>query len=80
MQSRNKLKIKADTYFFRVSKLSLFFTALFALGILYLVYSMDHSPSIALKYYFAVPEMIKNVFLVCAVAAATGAVFEAGTN
>ncbi len=80
MMDHNSLKNRADTYFYRVSKTALFFTALFSVYILYLVNEMTVCPQLAVKYYYAVPSMLKNVLLVCSASLAVGAAFEAGTN
>ena len=80
MKYTDNLKIGADTYYFPISKIALFFTAIFALFILYLVQAMNNLPELAVKYYHEIPGVLKNVLLVCAAAAAVGAAFEAGTN
>ncbi len=80
MKNHSDLKKKADTYFFKISKVALFITAIYAIGILFAVYSMNSSPAVALKYYFIIPELLKSVLLVCVVCSAIGLVFEAGTN
>ncbi len=80
MKNHIKLKFKADTYYFRVSKLALFLTALFSILILYFVNLMSSSPVLALKYYFEIPGMIKNVLLICVAVLSVGVVFEVGTN
>ena len=80
MKYKDNLKIGADTYFFPIVKIALFFTALFALFILYLVQAMNSSPELAVIYYYEIPGRLQNVLLVCAAATAVGAAFEAETN
>ena len=80
MNYPGNLKKAADTYYFKISKIALFITALFSIFIMCLVNSMNSSPELAIKYYFEIPGVLKNVLLICAASLTVGAVFEAGTN
>ena len=80
MKYRSKLKYSADTYFFRIAKVSMFITAVFTVSVLYLVCQMSSYPALAIKYYCAIPKLIQNVLLVCAAAVSVGVIFEIGTN
>ena len=80
MNRRKQLKETADTYFYRISKTALFFTAIFAVAVLYLVHAMNVCPSIAVKYYCIVPEILKNISLICVFVLISGTVFEAASR
>ena len=80
MKYRNQLKEKADTYYAGVLKPVLIITVFLALQVLYLVLNMQLSPDLAVKYFYQIPTMIKNVLLICVFSAAAGAVLEIGTN
>lgn len=80
MKRNNARDNRADTYYFRVSRIILFLSAIMAVAVLKIVSVAGIDPDFAIRFDPLVPEMMKNILLICAFVLGGGLVFEIFSN